>query len=242
MNHDRLRELVAAHALDALDADEIAVVERHLAECDDCRREFDEHVAVAALIGSQAADTDVPDSLWRRVQAEIEPTNVVPLRRRWVPMITAVGAAAAMAVLVVVQTTRLSSAQDQLLAAEERLATIEDAVETGDWSVLAAMAGDTPGARSVTLTGDGDARVVLLPDGTGYFLEADLADVATDRAYQLWVVQRGEVVSAGLLRHGATGSVFRFDPATLEGIVVTEETAAGVVVAEGPAVSAWFDA
>ncbi|MEX1005848.1 MAG: hypothetical protein WD156_10840 [Acidimicrobiia bacterium] len=32
----------------------------------------------------------------------------------------------------------------------------------------------------------------------------------------------------------------RYDPSTLEGLVVTAEDAAGVVVSDGPAVAAWF--
>lgn len=242
MTHRQLQELVAAHALDALEADEVALVERHLTECPECRREFDDHRAVAALIGGQAVEVDVPDSLWDRVTRDTSAAAVVPMRRRRATLAGTVGAVAALVMLVVVQTARLSTTQDQLLAAEERLATIEAAVAVGDWSVLAAMADETPGAREVVLTGDADAEVVLLPDGTGYVLAAELDDLPSDRAYQLWVVQRGEVVSAGLLRRGVTGSVFRFDPATLDGIVVTEEVAAGVVVAEGPAVSVWFDA
>ncbi len=93
----------------------------------------------------------------------------------------------------------------------------------------------------MALTGDRTATITLLPDGTGFVTASDLAALPAGRTYQLWIVQRGEVVSAGLLREGAIGSTFRFDPATLEGLVVTEEEAAGVVVSDGPAVAAWFD-
>lgn len=241
-SHDSLRELLAIHALDALEPAEAAEVEFHVAGCESCRTDLDEHRAVASLIGAQSVEADVPETLWHRVQTQIAPTDPVRLPTRRVPLLAAIGAAAAMLVLVVVQTARLSTVQSDLVATRDRLTTIENAVSAGDWSVVATIAATTPGARTVTLTGGGDAVITLLPDGTGFITSAELENLPRDRTYQLWIVQRGEVVSAGLLRTGAIGSVFRFDPTTLEGLVVTEEEAAGVVVSDGPAVAAWFDA
>jgi anti-sigma-K factor RskA len=240
-SHDSIRDLLAVYALDALDAEEADAVERHITRCDACRIELAEHRTVASLIGAQSVEADVPASLWHRVQAEISPSPHA-LRPRRLPLLLTTGAAAAMLLLVVVQTTRLSSTQTDLIAAQERLATISEAIAAGDWSEVAAIAAAAPGARSVALSGDAQAEITLLPDGTGFITASDLGNLPADRTYQLWIVQRGEVVSAGLLRDGAIGSVFRFDPATLEGLVVTEEEAAGVVVSDGPAVTAWFGA
>jgi hypothetical protein len=242
LDHEEIRDLLAVHALDALDEDERHEVEGHLAACESCRSELDGHRSVAALIGAQALEIDVPASLWERVRSGIAPAPAVPIRPRRLPLIIASGAAAAMLVLVTVQTARLASMQSELLAAEEGLASAEAAISAGDWSRAAAIASSDPAARSVALEGTGTATITLLPDGTGFITTSDLVDLPAGRAYQLWIVQRGEVVSAGLLRSGEIGSVFRFDPETLEGLVVTEEEAAGVVVAEGPAVAAWFDA
>lgn len=249
MNHESLRQLLAIHALDALEQEEAARVEAHVATCASCRAELDGHRAVASLIGAQSVEADVPESLWDRVEAGIERASVTRLRPSRTSLLATVGAAAALLALVVVQTARLGSVQEQLLATEQRLVTteqrlvtIERAITAGDWTQVASIAAATPGARSVALDGAGRTEVTLLPDGTGFITASELAALPADRAYQLWIVQRGEVVSAGLLRNGAAGSVFRYDPATLEGLVVTEEEAAGVVVAEGPAVATWFDA
>ncbi|MEX2279149.1 MAG: anti-sigma factor [Acidimicrobiia bacterium] len=240
-SHDSIRELLAVYALDALDADESAEVETHVSDCDGCREELDDHLAVAALMGAQSVEADVPDSLWNRVQAEIAPHPPIPLRAPRTPLVIATGAAAAMLLLVVIQTSRLATTQTELIAAQERLGAVEQAITAGDWSEAALIAASTPGARSVELTGEADAVITLLPDGTGFVTASDLDALPSGRSYQLWIVQRGEVVSAGLLRREAIGSVFRFDPATLEGLVVTEEESAGVVVSDGPAISAWFD-
>lgn len=240
--HDSIRELLAVYALDALDVEESTEVEAHVSTCAECREELDEHLAVAALMGAQSVEADVPDSLWNRVRAEIAPQPPTQLRPRRTPLVIATGAAAAMLLLVVVQTTRLADTQTELIAAQERLGAVEGAIAAGDWSEVALIAASTPGARSVELTGEAEAVITLLPDGTGFVTASDLDALPSGRSYQLWIVQRGEVVSAGLLRNQAIGSVFRFDPTTLEGLVVTEEVAAGVVVSDGPAISAWFDA
>ena len=241
-SHESIRELLAVYALDALEDDEIAEVEAHVAECEGCREDLDEHRAVASLIGAQSVEADVPESLWHRVRTEIAPTEPTALRPRRMPMLVASGVAAAMLALVVVQTARLSTAQTELVAMQQRLEQVETAIAAGDWTGAAQIAASMPAARSIELTGEGATEVTLLPDGTGFVTHSSLADLPGNRAYQLWIVQRGEAVSAGLLRDGEVGSAFRYDPSTLEGLVVTAEDAAGVVVSDGPAVAAWFDA
>lgn len=239
-SHGSLRELLAIYALDALEDDEVAEVEAHVAECHPCRQELDEHRAVASLIGAQSVEADVPESLWHRVRTERTPAQPKPLRFRRLPMLVTAGVAAAMLVLVVVQTSRLSTAQTELIAMQERLERVETAIAAGDWSDAAQIAASMPTARSVALTGEAETAITLLPDGTGFVTHSSLVDLPNDQTYQLWIVQRGEVVSAGLLRDGEVGSAFRYDPSTLEGLVVTAEDAAGVVVSDGPAVAAWF--
>lgn len=241
-SHESIRELLAVYALDALEPEESDEVEYHVSTCAECREELDDHLAVAALMGAQSVEVDVPDSLWNRVRSEIDPQPPISLRPHRTPLLIATGAAAAMLILVVVQTSRLADTQTELIVAQERLGAVEQAITAGDWSQAAQIAASTPGARSVELTGDADAIITLLPNGTGFVTASDLGALPAGRTYQLWIVQRGEVVSAGLLRNEAIGSVFRFDPATLEGLVVTEEDAAGVVVSDGPAISAWLDA
>lgn len=240
--HETIQELLAIHALDALEVDEIVEVDTHVAKCVGCRMELDEHRAVASLIGAQSVEADVPESLWHRVRTEISPAEPTPLRPRRLPLLIVSGVAAAMLSLVVVQTSRLSTAQVELVAMQERLEQVETAIAAGDWRDAAQIAASMPDARSVALTGDAETGITLLPDGTGFVTHSSLADLPNGQTYQLWIIQRGEVVSAGLLRDGEVGSAFRFDPSTLEGLVVTAEVAAGVVVSDGPAVAAWFDA
>ena len=71
--HDIAAELLEAHALDALDPDEAALVAAHLdAGCDDCESELAALRAVANRIGLGAALRDPGDVLKRRVLREAE--------------------------------------------------------------------------------------------------------------------------------------------------------------------------
>lgn len=242
LDHDGIRSLLAAHALDAAGDAEGAEIEAHVLECDECRSELDDHRRVASLIGAQAAESEIPPDLWNRIESTIEPqAPVIQLPVRRTPIVALTGVAAALLLLVGVQTARLDTVQGRLTEADATLAAIGDAVSAGDWGAVADISGGAAG-RTIALAGDAPAEVVLLDDGTGFITASDLPDPEAGETYQLWVVQRGEVVSADLLRPGVVGSAFRYDPDTLDAIVVTREVAAGVVVAEGPAVAVWSEA
>ena len=81
-NHDELRELLGAYALDAVDADEAVAVEEHLAGCPQCRAEVEQHRSVAALLGNAGATA--PAGLWDRIAASLdEPEQSAPRPAPW---------------------------------------------------------------------------------------------------------------------------------------------------------------
>lgn len=71
-----LHHLAAAYALDALDADEHAAFEQHLADCDDCRRDVDDFTATASRLADIAAVAP-PESLKSRVIDAVAATEQV---------------------------------------------------------------------------------------------------------------------------------------------------------------------
>src|ERR1044072_6185151 len=89
MEHSEYQELLAAHALDALDASEARAVRVHLESCADCRREFDELRDASALLAHAAEPAAPSDDVRRRLMRKIQsPTRstaaqpkVVPLRQ-----------------------------------------------------------------------------------------------------------------------------------------------------------------
>jgi predicted anti-sigma-YlaC factor YlaD len=241
--HDELRDLLGAFALDAVDDVERAVVEHHLAACADCRAEVDQYLAVAAMMAQ--ADSPVPDGLWDRVRAgitEADPALVVSLdsRRKVLPFLSA-AAVTVLVALVSVQTVRLEAARDDLEVSTARLAAIEAAFTDGDYGELASLAASTPGAVTLALSGDaGASTVTILPDGTGYLTAAGLSPLDESETYQLWAVQAGKVISAGVFGSEPNVAAFHIDPDLLEGLVLTAEAAGGVAVSEQPAAAAWF--
>jgi anti-sigma factor RsiW len=70
MTHDPIEELLGAYALHAIDDDERAMVEAHLATCPRCRAEVDSHREVAAHLALTGAPA--PDGLWERIAGAIE--------------------------------------------------------------------------------------------------------------------------------------------------------------------------
>jgi hypothetical protein len=242
-SHDELRDLLGAYALDAVDDFERGAVERHLATCADCRSEVDQHLAVAAMMAQ--ADSPVPDGLWDRVRAgisESEPAPVVRLdsRRKVLPFLSA-AAVTVLVALVSVQTVRLEAARDDLEVSSARLAAIEAAFTEGNYQELANLAAAAPGAITLALSGEAGAGVVtILPDGTGYLTAEDLSPLDESETYQLWAVQDGKVISAGVFGSDPHVASFHIDPDLLEGLVLTAEAAGGVAVSEQPAAAAWF--
>jgi len=245
--HEALSEALAAYAIDAVaNRNERTVIETHLESCQECLEELGRHQATAAALAP--VDSPLPDGLWDRVRAEIRhpgsapsgTAQVVPLSRRWVPVLS-VAAALTLALIVGVQTLRLEQATDQLALTRQQLSAIQTAVASGDYQAIAEVASTAPGAMTVALNGDaGSATATILPDGSGFLDVHELTPLNSTSTYQLWAVLDGEVISAAVLGVGDRSvAPFQIDPTVLEALVVTEETAGGVAVSSQPAATAW---
>lgn len=103
--HEHWEEQAAGYALDALEPEEAAEFAAHLAGCGECQALVDQHLLVAAQLGSLAYD-DRPAPTWTDLRPGIvgapvdeEPSNVVRMRPRRATLLTS-AAAAAVAVVV----------------------------------------------------------------------------------------------------------------------------------------------
>jgi anti-sigma-K factor RskA len=171
-------------------------------------------------------------------EPEIEPVADVPVApvvsldaarpRRTLAMRVAAGLAAAALLLVALlglEIGRQSQQVDQLTSALDR-----NAVESA-----AAIAARTPGARITEMQaqiGGRHARVVLLPDGTGFVTESNLERLPNGRTYQLWALvgdaAKPTAISAGVLGASPATVPFRFSGPAI-GFAVTDEARPGVV-------------
>jgi anti-sigma-K factor RskA len=238
---EELDSLLGAYALDALDADDRARVDAYLANDATARAEVDEMRETAASLALlPPSGMDAPQDLWDRISDEIasEPKAETPgidevaarrTRRARATWIAPTIAAAAVILLVVLAV--------QVVSLQGRL---DDANDLGPDAVAAAFdrATKVDGARAVDLNGASGAtlaRVVLLPDGTGYLRGDRLDALPADQTYQLWAVTGSEdepvVVSAGVLGSDPKAVAFRAS-GPVRAFAVTVEDAPGVVTSE----------
>jgi len=237
-----LESLLGAYALDALDSADRARVDAYLERDATARAEVDDMRETAASL-ALLPDTpsDAPPELWARIEQAIgvqtrtvrpdpaDPIDELEARRsRRIPVrwSATIGIAAA-AIAIVVLAAQVASLHSQLNRAKS----------FGTSATAAAFdrAAKTPGAREVGLeSGSGAtlARVVLLPDGSGYLRGDHLSALSPRQTYQLWALtgnaRTPNVVSAGLL--GPDPSAVSFHASgPVHGFAVTIESAGGVV-------------
>ena len=185
-------DLTAAYALDALDADERARFEAHLAACERCREELQRFWQVGASLARAAGGAPPPPQLRDRIltAARNESQNVVPLRpRRTTRMLGAVAAVAA-AVAVGLGVWGVSVSSD-LSDAERTLAVLGD-----------------PDARTIPAA-DGRAALVVTPEGDAALVVRSLAPAPDGRDYEIWVLDDGAPQRAGLFERPGVAMLTR---------------------------------
>lgn len=74
MNHEEYKELLAANALTALDAEETRALETHLAGCADCRSKMNEWQQTAALLALDARPIEPSSELRQRILTSVRAT------------------------------------------------------------------------------------------------------------------------------------------------------------------------
>jgi anti-sigma-K factor RskA len=220
-----IHELTAGYALDALNDDERAAYEKHLADCDRCQAELASFWEVTGALALGASGPEPRPELRAAIlsAARAEGGSVVDIatRRRRLPV--ALGAAAAIAAAVAIGLGLWS------ISLSNRLDTARNAADSQAFA--AGVLADS-GAREVALTGSGDGRVVVSRTGDAVLIVDGLPAPPADRTYQVWVVEDGTATSAGLFDDVAgapVGLTKRVSPGAV--VAVTLERAGG---AEAP--------
>ena len=210
-----LHELTAGYALDALDPDEQAQYEAHLASCEPCRDELQGFWQVSASLARAADGPQPPAALRNRIleQARSERPNVVPLRRRFaLPVLSSAAAVAAVAA----NATGIRA-----------VGVYRDLNNAND---LNAVLGD-PNAQ-VFETAKGEANLVVTPSGEAALVVRRLAPAPAGKDYQIWVFENGVPKSAGLFeRPGAARLTRPVEPG--QTVAVTVEPDGGLDAPSG---------
>ena len=98
-------------------------------------------------------------------------------------------------------------------------------------ATTAAAAAVTPEARTVRLESNDHTHVadaVVLPDGHGYLVRAELPNLGHDQTYQLWGVIGAQTISLGVLGNDPTITPFRA-VGPLTALAITAEHTGGAV-------------
>ena len=173
MERDDVHELIAAYAIGALEPDEEARYEDHLARCATCREELTSFRDTAGFLAYGAQPVDPPPGLRERIleQARAERPNVVPLRPRRpnVMWASAAALAACAAVALAIWGASLSSQlgeERDTRAAEERALAVALDPEADRFRLEGAEG-------TLAVADDGQAALVLTdleppPEGTVY--------------------------------------------------------------------------
>jgi anti-sigma-K factor RskA len=166
--------------------------------------------------------------------AKLLPRGSPPDERRpqpWSRRTKLLALAAAVALLLAVSVSAVLGVQ--VANQQDRIDALAAEMHADTVSRQAAMARTMPGAHSARLMADGDAagQVVMLPDGSGWFVHSDLAALPEDRTYQLWaVIDDGaggaRYVSVGVLGREPGATAFRAT-APVRAFAISEEPVGG---------------
>lgn len=261
MVHETCKELLAMHALSALDATDQRELQAHLDSCAACRRELQDWEATAAALAYVAPPLEPGANLRQQILDTVrnehsvarlaEPANVLNFsnvtrtsRSRW-PALAAIAASlifiALAGALIMLwrqnQSARVELARisRELHLQEEKLASENKLVQLltipGASSSQLLGTKDAPSARALVAIDRQSGRAVLLANG--------LPPAPGGKAYQLWFISGGQPPAPGsVFTTDAAGSALMEDrlptnAAALSAFAVTLEPQAGVSAPTG---------
>jgi anti-sigma-K factor RskA len=221
--------LISAHALGALEPDQAALAERHIAASDDCRRAYEGALETAAALALAVADREPPADLRDRIlaaaRAERAPAPLpvakpaAPRRRLSLAglltpsagfAVLGVAAAIVFALIAVSQHDSASSARDR----QEALVSILSARDARIVP-LAATAGGSPGGR-------------VIVSGSRAALVSSLQRPPAGHTYQAWGLRAGGAAPVPLPTFSRDGAVLILDDVSkYAGVGVTVEPNGG---------------
>jgi anti-sigma factor RsiW len=189
MEQERVHELAAGYALDALDDDELSRFEAHLAGCEACTADLEAFRDTVQALAYAADGPPPPARLRARIldaaRDEQPRASVVVLRPRRTVRLAALAAAAcaAAAIGLGVWAATLSSSLDD-----------ERAARAAGERAAAVLADEDSRHRAFEQGG----RVVVAESGEAVLVVPRLPDAPEGKTYEAWVVEDEQPLPAGL--------------------------------------------
>lgn len=225
MTHEEARELLAAYALNAVDGEERADLQRHVDECVRCSSELDGLRAVSTSMGNHGESAS--PELWERIASHLydDADTVPPIRGIGLTSATVVpfgewrtrrsrskyvvsAFAVAAAILVGVLSLNLASANHHIAQLNSALNSATGAT----YQTLINTALEAPGHQTINLSGSHSSSLAqfVLFNGQGYLVSSNLATLPSDRTYQLWAIVDGKPISIGVMGRNPSTVTFTF--------------------------------
>ncbi|GAA0613140.1 anti-sigma factor [Streptomyces crystallinus] len=227
-----LHALTGAYAVHALDGEERAAFERHLADCEACRQEVAEFTATAgrlALASTVRARPAMREEVLQRITTvRQEPPGAAPLERvrrgalrggglaRWA--LAASVAAAVLGGTVVWQYERAQDARHEAAQAQQH---VED--------LAGLLAAPDAKSRSAKVAGGASTLVVSASQDRAAFVSYHMAAPPRGKVYQLWFADGGTMRSGGLMDPDRNSQAVLMQGAVdgASGVGITVEPAGG---------------
>jgi anti-sigma-K factor RskA len=195
-NCQPFRDLLPAFALEALDPDEVRMLETHLKTCPDCQDSLEEYRAVGdGLMFALPLRTPPPRVRARLVASLAAAKAPTPSTRRAWPIWQLVGGLA-LVILLALNVSTLS----QLQALQRQQTALTQQLQTSQ-TALALVA--YPEGRTLTVTGQQATGTLVLNSElkSGVLFAWGLQTLDAAQTYQIWLIQPdGRRVSGGLFR------------------------------------------
>jgi len=222
--HEQFAEDLALHALGTLQGDERLALDKHLQECQGCRRELEllrgDMALMALATGGPKPPARSRQRLVDAIAAEPRPVRV-PRSRPWWALVPSF-AALALGVVAVFFWQQNLQLQQQAVDLRDQAAQRQSELQRVREVVSTLTASD---AMRVTLVA---ARTPPQPQGKAIyvrdrssliFLASNMPPVPAQKAYELWLIPiQGAPIPAGMFKPDAHGSATVVNPPLPAGV------------------------
>lgn len=243
-NHQQIQEEIAAYCLGALDPAEMARIEVHLQQCEQCRSIAGEHAEVLAVLPFALPPTPPPPRTFLALQARMhdqhreQPRPEPARRRQWPARLQPLTRVLMTGLLIIVAAVGLAAAEPwQHASVTNPPGPVQQLRTRSDVRVVPLV-----GSTAVP---SASGELLMTPDLQQAAIGVrGLPPLPSDRSYQIWFSQPDSTwVNGGVFRVSQQGSadVMVHLPRSLTtyyGCWVTEEPNGGSTVPTGPQVLA----
>jgi len=221
--HERAQELLAAHALHALDDEDRVSLEQlvrdHVNGCDECRTAMWSFEAISADLALAADPVPPPSSLTGRLRRDLRSPQRVSVWAR--------SAVAASIILVLsalaVWNAHLHGLVTRAESSQQLTGEVLDTMSRQDSRLVTLGAGDTSAMT-------GQVVAAYVPGRARMYLFGSMPAPHHDRVYQIWLGRQGIYASEGTFVPESSGQVvvrIMADPTVFDAVLITEEPASG---------------